>query len=102
MAVACRDAGPGLRCSPDPARPWAPPWESAGHLLCAERGPTAPSALFPRTGDVPPTPMAEPKVERDPVNISALDLRPGKQQPSVSLEWVAPQLVRINQPMPCQ
>jgi hypothetical protein len=32
----------------------------------------------------------------------SFDVAPGKQQPSVSIEWVGPTAIRIHQPMPCQ
>ncbi len=33
---------------------------------------------------------------------ASLDVQPGRQQPSITVEWVGPSAIRINQPMACQ
>lgn len=51
-----------------------------------------------------PAPIAPPpaatRVEK-PAPFS-LDVHPGKQQPSVAIEWAGPANIRVNQPMQCQ
>jgi uncharacterized repeat protein (TIGR01451 family) len=42
---------------------------------------------------------AAPK--KSAANVS-LDVQPGRQQPAVSIEWIGPAAVRVNQPMTCQ
>ncbi|MFO0865173.1 MAG: hypothetical protein U0744_11070 [Gemmataceae bacterium] len=56
-------------------------------VLIPEQGPSAPIPVDPNGGfDLGP----------------AIDAKPGKQEPTVSIEWVAPQNARLNHPLPCQ
>jgi uncharacterized repeat protein (TIGR01451 family) len=41
-------------------------------------------------------------VEKQAVEMNSQDVRAGKQQPSISIEWIGPPAARVNQPMACQ
>jgi hypothetical protein len=62
--------------------------------------------LPPKAVTPPPAPQVEvpPLVAppAKPVEQISYDVAPGKQHPAVSVEWVGPAAIRINQPMPCQ
>lgn len=47
------------------------------------------------------SPAASSTATSLPGNIS-LDVQPGKQQPAVTIEWIGPSAIRINQPLACQ
>jgi uncharacterized repeat protein (TIGR01451 family) len=84
---------------PGPLSPAAPPSVSAQSV-------GKPAVLAP----VPPQPntaarskpdlAAIPPLSREAGN--AMELRLGRQEPSVSIEWVGPPMSRLNQPMACQ
>ncbi len=62
--------------------------------------PMSPADLTPKKAPVAPT--TAPRAERPNSLNVPLNVEPGKQQPSVSIEWAGPQQIRINQPMTCQ
>lgn len=37
-----------------------------------------------------------------PLGNASIETKPGRQEPSVSIEWVVPQMGKLGQPMPCQ
>jgi uncharacterized repeat protein (TIGR01451 family) len=57
-------------------------------------------AVFKMEVDLPFSPVA--KLETQRVEARLPDVHVGKQQPSISIEWVGPPTARVNQPMACQ
>ena len=55
-------------------------------------------ALEPLPLKTEPTGLAPAKVDAAP----AIDMRLGRQEPAVSIEWVGPPVTRLNHPMACQ
>ncbi len=82
---------PGL---PAPIAPPLPPTPSEPQLPVA---PPTPFGLKPE----PSAPLFAPTRPETP-GATPLEAAPGRQSPSLSLEWIAPPAIRINQPMPCQ
>lgn len=53
---------------------------------------------------LPEQPPQAPQIPLDPgADLGpAVDAKPGKQEPAVSVEWIAPANARLHQPLPCQ
>ncbi len=89
-----------------PELPQFPPATPSSPLF--PDAPSSPPAL-PRTPSAPLISAAPLTIEVAPAAPQKLvpmpvsfDVQPGKQQPALSIEWVAPASIRINQPMACQ
>jgi uncharacterized repeat protein (TIGR01451 family) len=83
-----------------PIQPSIPPINNAPSLeLTPKAEPKDNIVLLPEQGPNAPIP-ADPNggLDLGP----AIDAKPGKQEPTVSIEWVAPQNARLNHPLPCQ
>lgn len=100
------------------AKPFGPsslPLDTPGKGASEVKGVNPPPA-FPVTGLPPistqssPAPQLAPKIgesvahptAKEPLDTALPEIRSGKQQPSVSLEWAGPTVARVNQPMACQ
>ena len=60
-------------------------------------------APLPFKVDQAPSILPAPRLERElPSSGPTGDVQPGKQHPAISIEWVGPAAVRINQPVACQ
>lgn len=100
-----------------PAKPIAGPAKGPAVPLPMIRSGSLPGPSFPGNAQQPFLPLittqsspqlfqksgaaASAQTPKEPTHAPD-EMRPDKQQPSVSLEWVGPPAARINQPMPCQ
>ncbi|HZZ79260.1 MAG TPA: hypothetical protein VFE62_12130 [Gemmataceae bacterium] len=114
--------GPTVWGQPEPRIPLpTPPGLSQPAPLPAkleELAPILPMADAPKEGVIgtvtePLSSEPAPPVKKELAPIATMaekvvyqavsfDVPPGRQQPSVSVEWVSPTGIRIHQPMPCQ
>ena len=83
-----------------PIPPTIPPVAGAPSLeLTPKFDPKDKSVLIPEQGPSAPL-LVDPSARLD--LSPAIDPKPGKQEPTVSIEWVAPQNARLHHPLACQ
>ncbi|HEX3315619.1 MAG TPA: hypothetical protein VHR72_12040, partial [Gemmataceae bacterium] len=64
--------------------------------------PAAPTTTLVDPASPPPTTMPTTITNFHAPELGVPDTRPGKQEPTVSIEWIAPANARFNQPIVCQ
>jgi uncharacterized repeat protein (TIGR01451 family) len=92
----------GLPPLPNSAPP--PPGPAASNFYQAPILPvSSPAApLIPRPEEMPLPSVPVMKIDKDSASMPVLEVRTGRQQPALSVEWVGPSAVRMQQPIPCQ
>ncbi len=88
---------PKIEKAPEPFTGIQPP--SAPAL---QDPPSFPPILSPETGGIMKTQALAPASNPASNSDVPLDVKPGKQQPSISVEWVGPSNTRVNHPVACQ
>jgi uncharacterized repeat protein (TIGR01451 family) len=96
--------GPALPFGAPAAPSQIPTSPAKSPLLPAGAAPGALAAPVNALYSPPPTPgsLAPPGAPRAELSADASDGRASRQEPAVSVEWVGPPLVRLNQPITCQ